>query len=40
MFLFCEAEDKGRYEVEEFKERQLINSLISLGICYTPKESK
>ena len=30
MFLFCEAEDKG----------QLINALISLGICSTPKESK
>ena len=30
MFLFCEAEDKG----------QLINALISLGICSTPKELK
>ena len=40
MFLFCEAEDKRRCKVEEFKERRLINSLISLGICSTPKESK
>ena len=30
MFLFCEAENKG----------QLINALISFGICSTPKESK
>ena len=29
MFLFFEAEDKGR----------LINALISFGICSTPKES-
>ena len=30
MFLFCKAEDKGR----------LINTLITFGICSTPKESK
>ena len=30
MFLFCKAEDKGR----------LINALISLGMCSTPKELK
>ena len=30
MFLFCEAEDKGR----------LKNSLISSGTCSTPKLSK
>ena len=30
MFLFCEAEDKGR----------LVNAQISFGICSTPKESK
>ena len=40
MFLFREAEDKGRYEVEEFKERRLRNVLISFGICSTPKLSK
>ena len=40
MLLFLEAEDKGWYEVEEFKEQQLKNALISFGICSTPKESK
>ena len=48
MFLLCEAsqsggrrtKDEGRCEVEEFKEPRLINSLISLGMCSTPKELK
>ena len=35
MFLFCEAEDEGRYEVEEFKKQWSINSLISSGTCST-----